>query len=153
MKNHAKSFRELLESDSTQKRINNIKKKTSDDIAWNFDISNDDVNNLRDLINKNKWIKKGMPKWEIEFKGHIIPIDLIFDRVSRLEDLYSEALEISDKSERDSKLELANNKLISTIFTLLDEEEKKSRNEAEAKAKKAWETEKRKLSTPWNINY
>ncbi|MBQ5945367.1 hypothetical protein IJL65_03055 [bacterium] len=51
--------------------------------------------------------------------------------------MYSEALEISDKSERDSKLELANNKLISTIFTLLDEEEKKSRNEAEAKAKKA----------------
>ena len=144
MKNLAKNFWELLESKATQKKINNIQEKTSKNIARDFGVSKEDVNYLRNLINKNKWFNQGMPKWEIEFKWHIIPIDLIFDKVSWLKNAYTDALEINDKKERNRKLRLANNKLISTIFTLLDEEEKKIKKDKEAKERRIAKDKKEK---------
>jgi hypothetical protein len=79
---------------------------------------------LRKLINVNKqnalknWINDWIPTGEIKFKGNIIPIDLIFERVNWLKKAYEDALNHADK---DKELELANDKLISTIFMLLDE--------------------------------
>ena len=136
MKNHSKEFRDILDSSNIQKKLRNIKDDTDKNLCNVLSISKEDIEELRKIINKNKhnaW-KHGINDWipfgEIKFKGNIIPIDLIFDRVSRLKKAYQNAIKNPDK---DKKLELANDKLISTIFLLLDEEQKRNQEKKDAK--------------------
>ena len=135
MKNHSREFRDILDSNRIQKQLNSIKNDTWMNLYNVLSISSEDVEELRKLININKqnaW-KNGINNWipagEIKFKGSIIPIDLIFERVSWLKVAYEDALNSTDK---DKELELANDKLISTVFLLLDEENKKKQEKKNA---------------------
>jgi hypothetical protein len=54
MKNHSKEFREMLDSNNIQKQLKSIKDGTSENLCNVLKISNEDIEELRRLININK---------------------------------------------------------------------------------------------------
>jgi hypothetical protein len=54
MKSHSKEFRDILDSSNTQKQLDSIKNDTGKNLSSVLSISNEDVEELRKLININK---------------------------------------------------------------------------------------------------
>jgi hypothetical protein len=54
MKNHSKEFRDILDSSNIQKQLNSIKSDTGRNLCDVLSISNEDIEELRKLINVNK---------------------------------------------------------------------------------------------------
>jgi hypothetical protein len=54
MKNHSREFRDILDSSNVQKKLRNIKDDTGKNLCNVLSISNEDIEELRKIINKNK---------------------------------------------------------------------------------------------------
>jgi hypothetical protein len=54
MKNHSREFRDILDSNSIQKQLNSIKNDTGKNLCNILSIPNEDIEELRKLININK---------------------------------------------------------------------------------------------------
>ena len=54
MKNHSKEFRDILDSGNIQEKLRNIKDDTGKNLCSVLKISNEDIEELRKIINKNK---------------------------------------------------------------------------------------------------
>jgi hypothetical protein len=54
MKNHSREFRDILDSSNIQKQLNSIKTDTRKNLCDVLSISNEDIEELRKLINVNK---------------------------------------------------------------------------------------------------